>query len=193
MSPVTVVRPVPDGPAPEQVAAGQARPGAAGSVPASASPVSVDTTPAVPAAAKSPPAPPEPDHDRALADERLQALWRARALRYVLIYLLMGCALVTVRYQTREVYAHLRDTLRPTRTELQRVRSELSLRVQTLTSEQRVRAWALSSGMVPYAQATKQTQAFPAPAVASAPAVSSSAPLTPAPARAPLIVRTVWK
>ncbi len=149
----------------------------------------------------------------------MQALWRARALRYVLIYLLMGSALVTLRYQTREVYPQL-SALRETRTELQRQQKELSLKVQSLTGEQRVRDWALAHGMMPYAQATKQTRAF-GPSVApptnssgtdtsgtdtsgtdtsSANSSSTVQPVSPSsqrpdpgPALSPLTVRTVWR
>ncbi len=116
---------------------------------------------------------------------RVQAVWRARALRYVLIYLLLACVLVTLRYQTREVYPSLRR-LNDTRTELQRQQSELSLTVQTLTSEQRVRVWALANGMVPYAQASKQTQTFAA-------GLSSAAPLPEKPSPARVSVGTVWR
>ena len=127
--------------------------------------------------------------------EEVQALWRARALRYVLIYLLMGSALVTLRYQTREVYPQL-SALRTTRTELQRQQKELSLTVQSLTGEQRVRDWALAHGMMPYAQATKQTQVF-GPSVAlldPALALTQSGPTaSQRPAPNPLTVRTVWK
>lgn len=119
------------------------------------------------------------------AQRRVQAVWRARALRYVLIYLLLACVLVTLRYQTREVYPNLRR-LNDTRTELQRQQSELSLTVQTLTSEQRVRVWALANGMVPYAQASKQTQTFEA-------GVSRAAPLPEKPSPARVSVGTVWR
>lgn len=116
---------------------------------------------------------------------RVQAVWRARALRYVLIYLLLACVLVTLRYQTREIYPNLRR-LNDTRTELQRQQSELSLTVQTLTSEQRVRIWALANGMVPYAQANKQTQSFGA-------GTSLAAPLPKKPNPNRLSVGTVWR
>ena len=92
-------------------------------------------------------------------------LWRARALRYPLIYLLLSSVLVALRYQTRQIYPELRG-LRAERTLLQGRRDELSLTVQGLTGEQRVRAWALANGMRPYAQAPKTTQpllALPAP------------------------------
>jgi len=118
-------------------------------------------------------------------DPQVQALWRARALRYVMIYVLMACVLVVLRYQTQAIYPHLRD-LRATRTELQRQQNELSLTVQTLTSEQRIRAWAIADGMVPYAQASKERQKLP-PALAPVP----PPPATPLPAT--LTVRTVWK
>ena len=119
------------------------------------------------------------------AQRRVQAVWRARALRYVLIYLLLACVLVTLRYQTRQVYPNLRR-LNDTRTELQRQQSELSLAVQTLTSEQRVRVWALANGMVPYAQAVKQTQTFDVGVGVAAPV-----PEKPGPTR--VTVGTVWR
>ena len=132
--------------------------------------------------------------------EQVQALWRARALRYVLIYLLMGSALVTLRYQTREVYPQL-SGLRVTRTELQRQQKELSLTVQSLTGEQRVRDWAIANGMMPYAQATKQTQVFGPPVAPpanssgtdSSSTVQPESPSSQRPALNPLTVRTVWK
>ena len=126
-----------------------------------------------------------PAAKRPQTEEQLQALWRARALRYVLIYLLLACVLVTLRYQGREVYPNLRQ-LSATRTELQREQEELSLRVQTLTSEQRIRAWALENGMVPYAQAGKQTQTFEA-------GVAGATPLPAQPTPTRLTVRTAWK
>lgn len=119
------------------------------------------------------------------AQRRVQAVWRARALRYVLIYLLLACVLVTLRYQTREVYPNLRR-LNDTRTELQRQQSELSLAVQTLTSEQRVRVWALANGMVPYAQAVKQTQTFDV-------GVGIAAPVPEKPGPTRVTVGTVWR
>lgn len=128
--------------------------------------------------------------------EQVQARWRARALRYVLIYLLMGSALVTLRYQTREVYPQL-SALRDARTELQRQQKELSLSVQSLTREQRVRDWALAHGMMPYAQATKQTQAFGPPVAPPGPgplpAPDQPGTALPRPAPSPLTVRTVWR
>ena len=117
-------------------------------------------------------------------DAALTALWRARALRYLLVYLLLACVLVTLRYQTQHIYPDL-HSLRDQRTELQRQRDELSLTVQTLTSEQRIREWAIANGMVPYAQATKQTQPFSA--APKLPAVS----FQPLPTR--VEVKTTWK
>ncbi|GGQ93405.1 hypothetical protein [Deinococcus ruber] len=117
-------------------------------------------------------------------DAALNALWRARALRYMLIYLLLACVLVTLRYQTQHIYPDVR-ALRAERSALQQQRDELSLVVQTLTSEQRVREWAIQNGMVPYAQAPKQTQAFSA--APRIPAVS----LQPLPTR--VEVKTTWK
>ncbi|WP_424949707.1 hypothetical protein [Deinococcus sp.] len=122
---------------------------------------------------------------RRRAQAQVQAVWRARALRYVLIYLLMACVLVTLRYQARAVYPNL-HRLNATLSELQHRQSELSLTVQSLTSEQRVRTWALEHGMVPYAQASKQMKTFEA-GVNQAPAL----PVRPVPAS--VTVRTVWR
>lgn len=130
--------------------------------------------------------------------EQVQALWRARALRYVLIYLLMGGVLVTLRYQSREVYPQL-SSLRSIRTELQRQQKELSVSVQTLTGEQRVREWAIADGMVPYAQASKRTQAFGPPValpmtnVSQSVSTSTQSASGQPPAPSPLTVRTVWR
>ncbi|MFC4454926.1 cell division protein FtsL [Deinococcus sonorensis] len=111
--------------------------------------------------------------------------WRARALRYILIYLLLACALVTLRFQTRDTYQQLRD-IRQERTDLQRQRDELSVEVQGLTSEQRVRDWALANGMQTYAQAPKSVQVLP-----SVPLPADLPPPPPHPA--PLEVTTRWK
>jgi len=110
--------------------------------------------------------------------------WRARALRYVLIYLLLACALVALRYQTRDIYPRLRE-LRAEREGLQRERDALSVEVQTLSSEQRVRAWALANGLRTYAQSPKQTLAFPPPLPAPQ--------LPPAPPPTFLEVKTAWR
>jgi hypothetical protein len=97
----------------------------------------------------------------------LQAgIWRARTMRYVSIYLLLTCALVALRYQTHMIY----DTLlkvRDQRTALQAQRDDLSVRVQSLVSEGRIRDWALANGMRYYAQAPKTSgtlSGLPAPA-----------------------------
>jgi hypothetical protein len=188
MSPVTVVRPVPasvnEQPTPQKTV----RPPASFPVAGAGATSGPNTLSPQPAAAFTRTVNADLAYLQAQSERRTQMLWRARALRYVLIYLLMASALVTLRYQTHEVYTNLRDNLRPTRTELQRQRSELSLRVQTLTSEQRVRAWALGSGMVPYAQAAKQTQVFgPTLIPTTLPAPASL------PTLAPLSVKVAWK
>lgn len=100
-----------------------------------------------------------------MSAEGLASLWRARTLRYVSIYLLLTCALVALRYQTREIYPTLYD-LREERTVLQAQRDSLSVQVQGLVSEGRIRDWALANGMRYYAQAPKtstQLSGLPAP------------------------------
>lgn len=108
-------------------------------------------------------------------------LWRARALRYTLIYLLLACVLVALRYQTREVYPDLR-ALRAERAQLAEQKQALELDVQARTSSAVVREWALANDMTPFSRAHKDTAAFdPLPA-----------PVPVAPAR-PLEVHTRWK
>ena len=118
----------------------------------------------------------------------LHALWRARALRYLLIYLLLACMLVTLRFQTRHISPDVR-TLRDERTALQHTRDELSVAVQTATGEQRIREWAIRHDMLPYAQASKQTR----PLTAGPPnrAAPTPAALNALPTR--LEVTTRWK
>ncbi|ADV67722.1 hypothetical protein [Deinococcus maricopensis] len=87
--------------------------------------------------------------------------WRARALRYTLIYVLLACVLVGLRYQTRDVRPTL-NTLNAERVSLQQQRAALELTVQGLTSEPRVRAWALQNGMTPFTRIDKTAAAFKA-------------------------------
>ncbi len=110
-----------------------------------------------------------------------EALWRARALRYVLLYLLLAGALVGLRYQGRSVYPELR-ALRDQRAALQQRRSVLELDVERQSSGARVRDWALERGMLPFSQARKQTATFTA---------LPSPPALPA-AHSPK-VNTAWK
>lgn len=110
-----------------------------------------------------------------------EALWRARALRYTLLYLLLAGALVGLRYQGRDVYPELRAQ-RDQKAALQQRRSMLELDIERASSAARVRAWALSQGMLPFSQARKQTAAFTA--LPSPPALPPSQSLK---------VNTAWK
>lgn len=110
-----------------------------------------------------------------------EALWQARAIRYGFIYLLLACAVLTLRYTTQNTYPTLRD-LRAQVSELQTQRDTLDLQVQQLTTGPRVLDWARSHGMVPYAQARKQSQDF----------TPLGAPPTPMPVT-PLEMDTQWK
>ncbi|WP_216319195.1 hypothetical protein [Deinococcus aestuarii] len=109
------------------------------------------------------------------------ATWRARAIRYVAIYLLLALALVTARSLTQEV----RPTLRAAQEReaaLTTERDELELRVQALGNPQRVRDWAFANGMRRFAEAPKKTAELtgvPAPA--------------PLPARTTVEVTTAWR
>jgi len=109
------------------------------------------------------------------------ATWRARAVRYVVIYLALALALVGARLLTQDVRPTLREA-QAREAALTTQRDELEIRVQALGSPQRVREWALQNGMRRFAEAPKTTQALkgvPAPASAAAPTT--------------LEVRTEWK
>jgi len=108
-------------------------------------------------------------------------LWRARALRYTLIYLLLACVLVGLRYQTRDVRPDLL-ALREQRETLAQKKLALQLEVQGRTSSARIRDWAIANGMVPFTRSAKETASFAA----------LPAPATIPPAR-PLEVTTRWK
>ena len=111
------------------------------------------------------------------------SLWRARALRYAALYVVLAGALLGLRYATQHTYPQLRE-LRKSVATLQAQRDELELQVQTLTTGPRVLEWASQQGMRPYAQMPKTTADIaPLPAPPAAP--------TPAPAR--LEVNVQWK
>ncbi|AFZ68756.1 hypothetical protein [Deinococcus peraridilitoris] len=110
-----------------------------------------------------------------------QNLWRARALRYTLIYLLLGGVLVGLRFQTRTLRPELLE-VRGQLTMLTQQKQALQLEIQARTSSARVREWALANEMVPFSRARKSSAQFePLPDVAP-----------PAPHR-PLEVQTRWK
>lgn len=94
------------------------------------------------------------------------ATWRARAIRYVVIYLLLALTLVVARFLTQDV----RPTLRAAQGRevvLTTRRDELELRVQALGNPQRVSDWALQNGMRRFAGAPKTSAVItgvPAPA-----------------------------
>ncbi|WP_034383264.1 hypothetical protein [Deinococcus sp. YIM 77859] len=109
------------------------------------------------------------------------ATWRARAIRYVSIYLVLALTLVGARFFTQDV----RPTLRAAQDReaaLLNERDELELRVQALTNPQRIRDWALHNGMRRFAEAPKTTQDITG--------VPAPAPLS---ARSTLEVKTEWK
>ena len=113
------------------------------------------------------------------------ATWRGRALRYLLIYLLLLVAVVTARYLTHEVRPTL-VTMTEREAALTARRAALAVEVQSLANEQRVREWAFANGMHRFAEAGKVSQSIPAP---KRPAVP---PGTPSPRRT-VEVRTQWK
>ena len=107
--------------------------------------------------------------------------WRARAVRYVGLYLVLALTLVAARFLTQDVRPDLRDAQKREAT-LTTTRDDLELRVQALGNPQRVRAWAAKNGMRRFAEAPKTTATLtgvPAPA--------------PLPAQTTLEVRTAWR
>ncbi|GHF57507.1 cell division protein FtsL [Deinococcus metalli] len=113
------------------------------------------------------------------------ATWRGRALRYLLIYLLLLVALVAVRYLTKDVRTTLK-TVTDREARLTAERSTLAVEVQSLSNGQRVREWAFANGMHRFAEAEKVTQPIPTPKPAAVPAA------VPSPRRT-VEVRTQWK
>ncbi|WP_309573118.1 hypothetical protein [Deinococcus sp.] len=111
--------------------------------------------------------------------------WRGRALRYLLIYLLLLLSLVTARYVTRDVRPTLVDITKREEA-LSKEREVLALEVQSLSNVQRVRDWAFAHGMHRFAEATKTTETFPAARATPAPAVPVSPSRT-------VEVNTQWK
>lgn len=109
------------------------------------------------------------------------ATWQARAVRYVLIYLLLALALVAARFLTQDVRPDLRAVQQQEAT-LTNERDELEVLVQRLNNPQRIRDWAAQHGLRPFAEAPKKNESLrsvPAPA--------------PVPARTTLEVYTEWK
>ncbi|MFN4249381.1 MULTISPECIES: hypothetical protein [unclassified Deinococcus] len=96
--------------------------------------------------------------------------WRGRAVRYVLIYLLMVLALVTVRAATQGVRPALKEA-QAREAALTTQRDDLALQLQVLENPQRLRDWAFANGMQRFTDAAKETgkiggvkAAAPAPA-----------------------------
>ena len=107
--------------------------------------------------------------------------WRARAVRYVGLYLVLALTLVAARFLTQDVRPHLRD-VQTREAALTTERDDLELRVQALGNPQRVRAWAAGHGMRRFAEAPKTTAILtgvPAPAAL--------------PPQATLEVTTAWR
>lgn len=112
------------------------------------------------------------------------ATWRGRALRYLLIYLVLLVALVAVRYVTRDVRVTLLAANREEAT-LSAQRDELALEVESLSNVQRVRDWAFANGMQRFAEATKTARVVTAGAARPVPDVR--------PAPRTVEVETQWK
>ena len=82
--------------------------------------------------------------------------WRGRAVRYVLIYLLMVLALVTVRAATQQVRPDLKEA-QAREAALTTQRDDLALQLQVLENPQRLRDWAFANGMQRFTDAAKET------------------------------------
>ncbi|MDB5045230.1 MAG: hypothetical protein JWQ08_1280 [Deinococcus sp.] len=123
------------------------------------------------------------------------ATWRGRAMRYVLIYLVLAMVLVGVRYATQNVRADLL-TAGSREKELIAQRDSLEVQVQALTTPQRVREWAFAQGMRRFAETVKVTADIPTvplPAqLPSSPPDSSRSNPSPV-SQTTLEVRTQWK
>ncbi|GAA0517182.1 hypothetical protein [Deinococcus depolymerans] len=83
--------------------------------------------------------------------------WRGRAVRYVLIYLLMVVTLVTVRAATQQVRPALREA-QAREAVLTTRRDDLAIELQTLENPQRLRDWAFANGMQRLTDAAKVTE-----------------------------------
>ncbi|ANE44891.1 hypothetical protein [Deinococcus puniceus] len=124
--------------------------------------------------------------------------WRGRAMRYVLIYLMLALVLVGLRYATQDVRVNLRATT-DREAELLTVRDGLEVQVQALTTPQRVREWAFAQSMRRFAEAEPKVTAdiplVPLPAgLPPSPPDASPPSSTPAPvSQTRLEVRTQWK
>ncbi|MFB9994145.1 hypothetical protein ACFFLM_19490 [Deinococcus oregonensis] len=125
------------------------------------------------------------------------ATWRGRAMRYVLIYVLLALVLVGVRYATHEVRVNLRAAADREKVLIAQ-RDSLEVQVQALTTPQRIREWAFSQGMRRFAEVNKVTAdlpTIPLPAnLSPSPPDSSSSGLSQPPVpHSRLEVRTQWK
>lgn len=116
------------------------------------------------------------------------AVWRGRAIRYVLIYLSLLLGLVTARYFTQDIRPNLRAALER-EAQLVTQRDNLALEVQALETPQRIRDWAFANGMHRFAEAPKVTQAIKTAPHATDSAAQSAAALAPRTVQ----MRTLWK
>ncbi|GGS16948.1 hypothetical protein [Deinococcus knuensis] len=108
--------------------------------------------------------------------------WRGRAVRYVLIYLLMVVAMVTVRGATQHIRPELRAA-QAREAELTTRRDTLALQLQSLENPQRLRSWAFANGMRRFTDANKVTETI-------APLPSVRVPVSP---ERKLEVKTQWR
>ncbi|THF71938.1 hypothetical protein E7T06_00810 [Deinococcus sp. Arct2-2] len=127
--------------------------------------------------------------------------WRGRAMRYVLIYMVLALVLVGVRYATHDVRVNLRAAADREKVLIAQ-RDTLEVQVQTLTTPQRIREWAFTQGMRRFAEAEPKMNAdiptipLPANLPASPPEPSSDAGVglkLPPVSQSRLEVRTQWK
>ncbi len=108
--------------------------------------------------------------------------WRARAVRYLLIYVALVVALISVRASTSGVRPALREAQQQEQTLITQ-RDNLALQLQALETPQRIGEWARANGMQLFAVAPKST------------ADLTGLPDVPLPTPAPrrVEVKTQWK
>lgn len=85
--------------------------------------------------------------------------WQQRALGYTLVYFLLCCVLIGIRYSTYEIGPKLRK-LSLVEEELLKEKKTLQLETQTMVSAANVRYWALRHNMTPFSKMPKSTYKF---------------------------------
>ena len=85
--------------------------------------------------------------------------WRKRAIRYLLIWLALVSALITMRYFTYPIRSELLLSNKKQK-ELLTQRDALIVEVQVLDGSQRTRDWAINNGFRRFAQTPRSFQSL---------------------------------